>query len=441
MLATADAIPTLRDDEQKTSRLHAEICGSRAPHRAPLARTLALTMDDHCDASWFEELLMDDSNPPGMLRTRGGGSAAVAKPIVEALSLPSDSCVPSGFEWITQVPPPRLKRSRKSDINSTETRGDVHLSTQHEDAAIDSASIPAIPTAAKGPSPKASPRSQRRGSTTRRTGGSAGRSNRKTNSLSAVEAQSVGLAMSASSPVLPSPNDPLAGSADEGNNADLADAVGAMADDLGFSSFATMDVSDLTGFKLPLPCPVVAKSGKAANDSSAADTSKDDDFDVMLHTATFGAHEPPVAENAYKKVRHNLTERKRVDRLNQLFNRLSAAIDADDVLDGISGPRPATLEDIKTLTGDMGGLGEGALASAGPKKERSKAEVLESALNVIVDLRRQLAEERLSRRLGVSHLDDTAVDSMATANIGSDGDTDELNDDIDGNGTYNNVSW
>ena len=87
-----------------------------------------------------------------------------------------------------------------------------------------------------------------------------------------------------------------------------------------------------------------------------------------------------------RKVRHNLTERRRVDRMNQLFNKLYTAIEeaapATDAVDKATG---------QPVLGVLGADGKPINPS-----RWSKADVLEGALNIIIDLRRQLSEERLS---------------------------------------------
>jgi len=93
-----------------------------------------------------------------------------------------------------------------------------------------------------------------------------------------------------------------------------------------------------------------------------------------------------------RKVRHNLTERRRVDRMNQLFNRLFMAIED-------TAPAPAVTD---RTSGAPVGLGVcGADGKPINPARWSKADVLEGALNVIQDLRKQLEEERLARTLGV----------------------------------------
>ena len=93
-----------------------------------------------------------------------------------------------------------------------------------------------------------------------------------------------------------------------------------------------------------------------------------------------------------RKVRHNLTERRRVDRMNQLFNRLFMAIED-------TAPAPTVTD---RTAGAPVGLGVcGADGKPINPARWSKADVLEGALNVIHDLRKQLEEERLARTLGV----------------------------------------
>ena len=91
-----------------------------------------------------------------------------------------------------------------------------------------------------------------------------------------------------------------------------------------------------------------------------------------------------------RKVRHNLTERRRVDRMNQLFHRLAMAICDEAAAPAITMSGMDDAERMLTAEGKE-------LA----KPKWSKADVLEGALNVVNDLRRQLAEERLARSLGV----------------------------------------
>jgi len=100
-----------------------------------------------------------------------------------------------------------------------------------------------------------------------------------------------------------------------------------------------------------------------------------------------------------RKVRHNLTERRRVDRMNQLFNKLYLVL--EDTAPGQTGA------DGTTALGVLG-------ADCKPINPQrwSKADVLEGALNIITDLRRQLAEERLSRSLGVEASEVEATDAL-----------------------------
>lgn len=98
---------------------------------------------------------------------------------------------------------------------------------------------------------------------------------------------------------------------------------------------------------------------------------------------------PPV-DASRRKVRHNLTERRRVDRMNQLFHQLALAICDEPAAPAIT---MAAMDDAERLL-----TAEGQELA---KPKWSKADVLEGALNVVHDLRRQLAEERIARSLGV----------------------------------------
>ena len=123
-------------------------------------------------------------------------------------------------------------------------------------------------------------------------------------------------------------------------------------------------------------------------------------------------------DGSRRKVRHNLTERRRVDRMNQLFNRLYTAIEET---------APATGETDKATGQPVLGV-LGADGKPINPNRWSKADVLEGALNVITDLRRQLTEERLARTLGVpvdgDHEDTHDGLSSGYAHSQSAGDTD-----------------
>ena len=111
-----------------------------------------------------------------------------------------------------------------------------------------------------------------------------------------------------------------------------------------------------------------------------------------------------------RKVRHNLTERRRVDRMNQLFNKLYTAI--EDTAPG----------QICDAAGNPASLGVcGADGKPINPARWSKADVLEGALNVIYGLRKQLEEERLARSVSAP-LSANPAAAAAAANIaGSDG--------------------
>ena len=107
-------------------------------------------------------------------------------------------------------------------------------------------------------------------------------------------------------------------------------------------------------------------------------------------------------DGAKRKVRHNLTERRRVDRMNQLFKKLYMAIEDT---------APPQLLDTAERLSVCGADGK----PINPNKW-SKADVLEGALNIIVDLRRQLDQECLARTLGLPvEEDDMEIpDDMST---------------------------
>ena len=143
-----------------------------------------------------------------------------------------------------------------------------------------------------------------------------------------------------------------------------------------------------------------------------------------------------------KKARHNLTERRRINRMNELFDQLSAAVEDRDetpfligsLSDGAAAPVP---EEEPAPTEDP---------SNPPRpKERSgasKAKVLEGALRCIRDLRKQLAEERLARPfLSVTDLDD--MTSLCTLNDSGGGGGAAVPGGLDSNDVsdYNDVAW
>ena len=99
-----------------------------------------------------------------------------------------------------------------------------------------------------------------------------------------------------------------------------------------------------------------------------------------------------------RKVRHNLTERRRVDRMNQLFTQLYLTLEET---------APACLAaDGAMLLGVAGADGK----PINPQRW-SKADVVEGALNLIADLRRQIAEERLAAQCERTAFDE-ATDGM-----------------------------
>lgn len=312
----------------------------------------------------------------------------------ESLTVPQSSCVPAGFEWITKMqPPPRLKRSRKS----TDAADSMPSLPLHNDAdafasiagLMNVPNVPNVSTASSSSSSRAASSSSSGGSSARRPSRRGG----------ASTARSPAPKHSAHSTV------PAAASTD--------------ADTTTFGG-----VGGLVPLPIPAPPPSIAKT-EAAPESATEE--KATSFDVKLHTTSFGMHEAPKqeapADMVYKKVRHNLTERKRVDRLNQLFNRLSAAVEEPDE----STQALLTLECDSDAPSSTDGKTNESAEDVAPKKERSKAEVLEGALSVIKDLRKQLAEERLARSLGMTDLE-------TIAGMCSD---DGLNEET----AYQNVTW
>mmetsp|Transcript_18061 Transcript_18061/g.36388 ORF Transcript_18061/g.36388 Transcript_18061/m.36388 type:complete len:423 (-) Transcript_18061:208-1476(-) len=142
-----------------------------------------------------------------------------------------------------------------------------------------------------------------------------------------------------------------------------------------------------------------ARSGRKAAASVASEGGfEDSEYNESLAALTMDDCFDSLGDGVGKdtdrrKVRHNLTERRRVDRMNQLFNRLYMAL-----AEGEEDPLPITRRE-PPVSNQLA-----TSASAAPKW--SKADVLEGALRVITDLRHKLAEERLARSLGVPYGND-----------------------------------
>ena len=127
----------------------------------------------------------------------------------------------------------------------------------------------------------------------------------------------------------------------------------------------------------------------------AVQKSRNDHTSVLRKGPSKPKYPPPSTDelvnlppDADRKVRHNLTERRRIDRMNQLFDRLHRAVSNDE-----EGSRDDTSSFEQNIDPD-------ALGAADEKLPKiCKAQVLEGALQVIQDLRRQLAQERLASAL------------------------------------------
>ena len=120
-------------------------------------------------------------------------------------------------------------------------------------------------------------------------------------------------------------------------------------------------------------------------------------------------NDPNLNESSRRKVRHNLTERRRVDRMNQLFKKLFEALEDSD---------PAGLTSTPNKYAELLNVCGADGKPINPNKW-SKADVLEGALNVIQDLRKHLVEERLARTLGVPVSEEYTLDdeSMTLQNV------------------------
>ena len=108
-------------------------------------------------------------------------------------------------------------------------------------------------------------------------------------------------------------------------------------------------------------------------------------------------NDPNLNESSRRKVRHNLTERRRVDRMNQLFKKLFEALEDSD---------PAGLTSTPNKYAELLNVCGADGKPINPNKW-SKADVLEGALNVIQDLRKHgvklcFDDRRLSRVMSCS---------------------------------------
>jgi hypothetical protein len=400
------------------------------------------------DDSWLSSLFTEAEAPGAAmavervgttLRQRGGGAAAhrAGGPApVLATSLRStdkfaagmatdgfaESCVPLNYEWIKEVPPPRLKRSRKSDpqdaypSSSSAAAASAHnessadkFSSDNEQSQMDSQSLAdaldgetlALThsfTAAfdfdscSVPAPQPSPRR------------SAPRRSAARPRASAAKAAAAAAAAAAASVAHAKYESPLLSGISDDSELPMPPPPPLPPTS---ADMATFGVSVLA----PHPLGHADPEGDAAMGGVSA--------------VGMGGLPAPAAESQ-KKARHNLTERKRITRMNELFDRLSAAI--EEPKGGAEGMPPTLLNlsgaEVPMPDGTLIATGAAASQSADdeagldggkilPKhKERSgasKAKVLEGALQCIEDLKHQLAEERLARTLlSVNDLDEMA---------------------------------
>jgi len=167
------------------------------------------------------------------------------------------------------------------------------------------------------------------------------------------------------------------------------------------SSHATVRAASTVPVATTEPC-----DGYTSRDSCTSRSSQDE------QPETPGVVTPPTEEMAElapmydpedvqkRNLRHNLTERRRVDRLNQRFKNLFL------VLQDACPPEPESLAVEAERLSVLGADGK----PINPNKW-SKADVLEGALNLIQDLRKQLVEERLSQTLGMINTTEYTVDA------------------------------
>ena len=145
----------------------------------------------------------------------------------------------------------------------------------------------------------------------------------------------------------------------------------------------------LCDVEIPLVRRTSTSTVLSAADAATLQADHDELFDELEKEGAV----PTGGDATRRKVRHNLTERRRVDRMNQLFNKLYTAIESG-AQDADAGTTKEGAPAALTVLG-----AESKSASSG---RWSKADVLEGAINVITDLRKQLEEERLGRACGLS---------------------------------------
>ena len=339
------------------------------------------------DASCLDQCLLDAKEKPassvGTLRQRGGGAVAhrVGFPVILATS--KDTVMHQGEPteespvWSTPItkPPPRLKRSRKSEADDTcdatsNSNNLLDTAAPHADA-LDNSShriqVSFMPSAVTSAAEKVSSSSPSRRSS----------SSRRSISRPAGVAPVPELVKTEWTPeetpeedVAMSPHNPP--------------PIGVLPTESFSPEVATFGVSALA--------PVDA--APAAAEASA----------LVVSGASPGES---------KKARHNLTERRRITRMNELFDQLSAAIEEPDETPLLLGnlalePSAADVDEPPTAEDP-----DDPTARPKERSGASKANVLEAALRCIRDLRAKLAEERFARPfLSIADLDDMA--SMCT---------------------------
>ena len=104
---------------------------------------------------------------------------------------------------------------------------------------------------------------------------------------------------------------------------------------------------------------------------------------------------PPPNE---QKARHNLTERKRVNRLNGKFDRLQNACD-----EFVMGEACANSSDYLESLLNPNDISDNAMKHGYQTKSHTKADTLEAAIKVIEELRTQIKEVRGARFLDTVH--------------------------------------
>lgn len=373
------------------------------------------------DAPCLDQCLLEAKEKPassiGTLRQRGGGAVVhhMGAPGILASCMSEDMAMQESEPvWSTPIttPPPRLKRSRKSeaDVFSSETpirrladdafdatsinnnlldTPAMHATLANSSQRIQVSFVPAAVTSTTTAGSASSSSPSRRSSSSRRS---------ISRPACVAPVPEPAKSEETQEDVTMSPHPPPIGATTP------TDSISPEVATFGVSALARVDTA-----------------------SAAAEASE------LVVTGASGES---------KKARHNLTERRRIIRMNELFDQLSAAIEEPD-------ETPSLLSNLvvqpsATDVGEAPSAEDPNDPTARPKERSgaSKAKVLEAALRCIRDLRSKLAEERLARPfLSITDLDDMA--SMCTVADSTNGGLDSTMDSTEPQevSDYKDVAW